>query len=147
LKRTEGQITWQVSVVRKVGWQTFGIIEGPDAFVALVAGLLLNPTHREQIAQCRRCQKFFLVEYTEGPPRKLYCGDDCMKAVNAAGSAARARDRYKRNQAIRLLVEQRRDPDRSREAVKQAFKNHPDATAEQLADHAKALLQSARRRK
>jgi hypothetical protein len=73
-----------------------------------------------------------------------------MLAVNAEGSAARQRDRYKRRRAGEMVIEgwRGRPPSEAiKLAVKQAFKQHPDATAEQLAAHARVILKSERAKK
>ena len=150
VKQTEGRIEWKLSLDRNVGWRVFGIVNECDGFVAVVTSLLLSKKHRELLGQCRKCQRFFPVEHTEGKPRRLYCTDECMNSVNAADGTARQRDRYKRIRAVALFIERHgRSPneDAIKQAIKQAFKDHPGATVEQLADYAKALIQTSRKRK
>lgn len=151
LKRVEGRIEWKLSLDRGIGWRVCGVVNEPEGFVAVITSLLLNKEHREFLGQCRnkKCGRFFVVERGEGKPRTIYCGDDCMLKANAAGSAARQRDRYKRRRAADLLVEGwhgRLPTEESiKSAIRGAFKTDPAATAEQLAKSATALLHSGRR--
>jgi hypothetical protein len=145
------QVNWIMSLDRDVGWRSYGVIQTADAFVSVVMSVLLDEKSRSLLCQCRnsQCGKFFAidVERTEDKPRKLYCGAECMHAVNAAGSAARQRDRYKRNRAADILAAKGYRSVATRAAVKQVFKVHPTATAEQLAAYAKALVQTGRKAK
>jgi predicted RNA-binding Zn ribbon-like protein len=149
----DSSITWMTSLDRGIGWRVYGRVKEPGAFIAVIATLLLNKEQRQLLGECQnpKCSRFFLVERTEGKPRKLYCGEDCMRAVNDAGSAARQRSRYKRQKAAEMLVERwhGRAPAGSdvRKFVLQAFHAQPDALAEQLAEHATVLLKNSRRNK
>jgi hypothetical protein len=153
VESAEGRIKWTMSVDRNVGLRIYGQINEPDAFVAVITGLLLDRDKRELLGRCRdeKCRRFFVVKRTKGTTRKLYCSRKCMFKVHREGSAARQRNVYNRRRAADILVEsldgRTVHPDEAKEAVRQAFKACPEATSEQLAEHAKTLLTSARRHK
>lgn len=152
LSMTEGQIEWRVSLDRNIGWHSFGVIRGPDAFCAVVMSLLLLPQNRVHLRRCAHstCDKLFLVECNGGPPRRRHCSNECMEAVNKQGNAGRARDRYKRLRAADLFLGKFgrvAKPGRIEQAIKQAFRDDPDLPADQLAVRAKAILHAERRRK
>lgn len=151
-KRRERGIDWIVSVDRGVGDRVYGKIWLPDAFVSALMSMLLNEKHRAMLCRCRYdgCQRFFVAEQKGKKPRTEYCSDECMDNVNAAGSAARQRDRYKRQRAVGVLLEKHRrtlKAETAKQAVKQAFKSHRDASAEQLAAHAEHFIDLARKQK
>lgn len=150
-QRADKRIEWILSLERNVGWQMIGTVNECDGFVALVTSLLLAKTNRQYLGQCGHCERFFIVESTEGKPRKRYCSDNCMLATNAKGSADRQRQRYKRNCAGAILLDKWAGRAPSDEVITQAVrrvsKEYPDATAEHLAERAQALISSDRKRK
>jgi hypothetical protein len=147
-----GRIDWAVSLERGTGWRVLGTLSDPDTLVAVVTGMLLHEKVRQMIGLCGHpaCERepiFIVQRGTGGRARELYCSDACMMAANVQQAARRQRDLYKRNKATDMLVGEGRAPtrDAAKEAVRQVFKADPDATAEELANKAKALLQSARK--
>jgi len=147
LARTKG-IEWMMSLDRNIGWRVYGVVNDCEGFIAVVTSVLLHGSQRKLLGQCGKCARFFIVERAEGKPRTLYCRKECMTAANADGGAVRQRDRYKRNCAAALLIEGGYGPVVSRDAVKQAFKNHPTSTADQLVGYAKAfVVEKARKKK
>jgi hypothetical protein len=154
--RIKAGIEWTISIDRNAGFRTVGLVRSPDAFVGVILGLLLDEKHRGMLGHCRNGDcvgggRLFMVEHTDGTPRHLYCSDDCMLTVNAKGNAARKRESYKRRRATEILIEGWRgrapDDDTVKKAIKQAFKNNPHDTAEQLAERAKAIIKAAPRGK
>jgi hypothetical protein len=115
---------------------------GPDGTNVLLAALLMVPEYRGLLRRCMRCRKVFVRE-----GKRRFCGPECARAINDAGASDR-----KRRQRLREAAEAGPRPVASlatwRDALKQASKRHPDvATAEQLTQHAKALLHPTRKHK
>jgi hypothetical protein len=141
---TEGQIEWKLSADRGIGLRIYGEIRGPDAFLGVIKGMLLEQKKRELLSRCRTCNRFFLIERTMGATRRVYCSKKCMSKAHANDNSLRQRNVYKRQQATNLLVEslgRNLRPDVAKDLVKRAFKARPNATYEQLAKHAGSLVQ------
>ncbi len=123
-------------------------IHNAEQFYALVAFLLVNEDYRQLVAQCRYepCSTFFLIETHErarGRPMRVYCSSKCRRLAHSEGSAAR----QNRRRAKLLLVKDGCPREDSYDAVERAFKKHPDATAKQLAEHAKQIISRSRKRR
>jgi hypothetical protein len=117
-------------------WRHHAFIQDADAFYALLATLLMSEEHRREFGQCKHCDRFFLVQKREqhdGRPERLYCCKEHRSATHAKGGAARQRDRRTRLKAGNLL----KGHPSAANMVTDVFRDHPDATAEQLASYAK----------
>jgi hypothetical protein len=95
--------------------------------------MLLHPKYRQLIRSCPQCRKFFVRD-----GKQIFCTKKCTTAANDAGNDQRQKNQRKRRKALALLSGA--SPAKRADAVKQAQKDHPDATPEQLAEHAKRLL-------
>jgi predicted RNA-binding Zn ribbon-like protein len=144
---TKGQIEWSLSAERGAGLRIYGNVQGPDAFLAVVTGMLLEQKNRELLGLCSNvnCKRLFVKR-----SRRVHCSTRCMKKAHDDNSPARQRNVYNRRRAAEVLLELLEErgrtvhPESAEKAVRQAFKFHPDSTYEQLAEHAEALLQSAK---
>lgn len=125
-----------------------------EAFNALLGVLLLDKQRgfgrRLRRCELRECPHFFLQPVQKGNPKK-YCSELCMEAAHKATNDTRAEQSRRRARARGLLrgkLGRRGATDAQiRDAVTLAFKNHPAATAEQLADYAHTPIRAARKHK
>lgn len=142
--RFEKGVQWTRRLERTPQGVAFGYdadIANFDGFYALLAVLLMHPKGGP-VRSCPQCRKFFIRT-----GKRLYCTDECATAANDAGVLQRQKHQRLRRAAQELLSHIASDAKRAA-SVKQAFKNHPDVTTpEQLAAHARGLLQSSRKRK
>lgn len=151
IEQGTADIHWQHALARTRGgavWRHHALVGSPGAFHALVASLLMDPALRKRACQCRyiECKKFFVTSERRrggGQPNRLYCSPQHGKDANSDESAARQNKRRARQRLIRM----RYDETTVSGAVDQAARNHPDATAVELAEMAGALLQTARKHK
>jgi hypothetical protein len=95
--------------------------------------VLMHPKYRQLIRRCPQCGNFFVRD-----GKQVFCTPKCATAANDAGVLQRQKNQRLRRKALALLSGA--SPARRADAVKQAQKKHPDATPEQLAEHAKRLL-------
>ena len=116
-------------------------IAGADGFYALLAVLLMHPKCRQLIRRCPQCGKLFVRA-----GKRRFCAPECATAANDAGVLKRQKNQRLRRAAQGLLSNVASEAKRAA-AVNRAFKEHPDATAGQLADYARALIQTARKHK
>jgi hypothetical protein len=126
-----------------------------EAFNALLGVLLLDKQRgfgrRLRRCELKECPHFFLQPVQKGNPKK-YCSELCMEAAHKATNDTRAEQSRRRARARNLLRAKlgRRgaaDVQKVKDAVTLAFKNHPAATAEQLADYAHTPIRAARKHK
>jgi len=125
-----------------------------DAFNALVGVLLLDKERgfgrRLRRCELRDCPHFFMQPVQKGNPKK-YCSELCMEAAHKATNDTRAEQSRRRARARRLLrgkLPRREATDAQiKDAVTLAFKNHPAATAEQLANYGHTPIRAARKHK
>jgi hypothetical protein len=121
------------------------IINDDTGLYAYAGKLLLEGGSGRDVRRCENCDRLFLVRPTlgRGRPQKRFCEDICQTAMHDSKSGERRR----RARATRLL-EGRYGRERSRGAVQRAMEAHPETTStKKLAEHARALLQSARNHK
>jgi hypothetical protein len=132
-----------------IGLRVYILLRTPAALVEFVIQLLADERRGFELRECKLpgCRKLFvkaLPAKGRGAPRQ-FCGKEHMKeahdsdAIKRAGRARARRAAEELLRAVRVTVR--------KEAVKQASKDYPDATAEQLADYARARIQTARRHK
>jgi hypothetical protein len=105
------------------------------------------------VGQCRysKCRGFFLIEQRgagEGRPNRLYCSREVNGKTHAQlANEEQSKGRQNKARARKALKAEGYSHDEARDLVERSFEQHPQATAKQLADHARALPQSARRHK
>ena len=150
ISQRTGYVRWEHRLERTPGGvelRHHARIKDADSFYWLIVTLLMKPGNRAAISQCGHtgCPEFFMAPKTAGRPQ-MYHNDECAKAANAATADERQRNLRKRRAAITLLKGTSASKSRVQEAIKQAFRDHPDETAEQLAVRAKALLKSGPKR-
>lgn len=143
--RFEKGVEWNRRLERAPGGAKFRCdarITSGDGSHALLAVLLMDAKYRQLIRRCPECGKFFMRA-----GKRLFCSDQCAKTANDAGVLKRQENQRLRRAAQKLLTQGASNA-KGAAAVKEAFKSHPEAvTAEQLAAHAKALLQPLRKHK
>lgn len=134
--RFEKGVRWDRRLKRARGGVAFRYdahVTSEDGGYALLAVMLMHPKYRQLIRSCPRCGKFFMRD-----GKQIFCTKKCSTAANDAGNDQRQKNRRKRRKALALLTGA--SPAKRAAAVKQAQKDHPDATPEKLAEHAKRLL-------
>jgi hypothetical protein len=143
--RFEKGVQWDRRLEHTSGGATFRTgarITSGDGSHALLAVLLMDPKYRQLIRRCPQCGNFFMRD-----GKRVFCSPECATAVNDAGVLQRQKDQRRRRAAQKLLPQAASNAKRAA-AVREAFKSHPEAvTPEQLAAHAKALLQRSRKHK
>jgi hypothetical protein len=150
ISQRTGHVRWEHRLERTpagVELRHHAHILDADSFYWLIVILLMKPANRAAISQCGHtgCPEFFIVAKTAGRPQ-LYHNEECAKAANAATADERQRNLRKRRAAIVMLKGSTASKARIQDAIKQAFSHHSDATAEQLAAHARVLLKSGPKR-
>jgi hypothetical protein len=131
---------------------SFWVIASAGAFDAFLGLLLLDDERAfgRSLRQCalERCHIFFLQPDQVGRPQQ-YCGPEHTKEANEGSAARRARNSRLRASAVQLLIREhgRRYAAEIKAAVRQAFKEQPNNTAEQIARRAWELVQAERKRK
>ncbi|MGH2879232.1 MAG: hypothetical protein ACRDK4_06465 [Solirubrobacteraceae bacterium] len=142
--RFETGVQWTRRLRRTPKGVAFGYdadVANFDGFYALVAVLLMHPKYR-LVRRCPQCGESFVRT-----GKRRFCTDKCATAANDAGVLQRQKNQRLRRAAAELLPHVASHAKRAA-AVKQAFKDHSDVTTpEQLAEHAKALLQPLRKHK
>jgi hypothetical protein len=125
-------------------------ISDPDAFDLYARLLFLGLREDEHIGkslcQCNYCHRFFLRrnEKRPGAPSLKSCpGTDHGVWADQDDSRRRKAESDKRKRAVKLLGNKRD----ARDLVKEVFKQHPDATPEQLASYVRKLGTTARKHK
>lgn len=134
--RFEKGIRWDRRLERAPGGAAFrheAHIVGKDGFHALLAVILMHAKYRHLIRRCPQCGSFFVRE-----GKQVFCTKECAAAANDAGVLQRQKNQRLRRKAEALLSTA--SSEKRAAAVKQAQKDHPDATPEQLAEHAKRIL-------
>jgi hypothetical protein len=151
IRERTGGIHWEhrlEHVPGGAGWRHHAHILDADAFYNLIASLLMSAEHRQALAQCAPCGRFFMVEKpVKGRPQSVYHDEKCRRAANDAGAAARQRASRTRKAALKILGASKASKTEPKAAIKRAQLEYPEATAEQLANHAKIILKGARKRK
>lgn len=130
-------------------WRDHAFIRDADEFYAVVATMLMSAKLRAKVAQCRRpeCSEFFIVEKsTKGRP-PLYHDKECTRLANEATADVRQRNLRKRNAAAKSLKGQSASANNIKVAIKQAFRDDPDATVEQLVKSAKVIIKVGKKHK
>jgi len=151
IRQRARRILWQPRLERTSAggaeWRHHAIIQDADAFYSFIATLLMSEENRREFGQCLHCGRFFIVQKREqhdGRPERLYCpGTDHRDQAHAKGAADRQRRVRARRRAVELLKGWRG----AANVVDDVSKEHPDATAEQLAERARALIQVSRKQK
>lgn len=143
-------LPWGARTANGIGLHFRVLLLSAAALARFVVLLLADESRDLGLCKCKltRCGKFFLKAPTKGrrgAPQHVYCGPRHMIEARKADAIVRAEGSRRRRGAERLLRDIR--PAARKAAVKQAFQHHPDATAEQLADYARALIQTARKHK
>jgi len=132
---------WAVPAARPSGaLYAHMILISPGALWAFIALLLLDESRGlgKDLRPCETCAKLFLVKPTagRGRPQKRFCHKRCARAQHDAGSAERRRRARARRQ-----LERKFGRVRSRVAVAQAARAHPEARKTKvLAGYAKEIL-------
>jgi hypothetical protein len=144
IREQASNIHWMHRLERASGgveWRHHASISDAEAFHTLIASLLMSQENRALLAQCRHCGKFFVVQAPlKGRPQTRYDTEDCRKAANDAGAGARQIARRARLAAMNILRGGKASRTTMAAAVKQAQLAHPDATAEDIARHAKEIM-------
>jgi hypothetical protein len=132
-----------------IGLRVHILLRTPAALVEFVIQLLADERRGFELRECKlpSCRKLFVKSLPakgRGAPRQ-FCGKEHMKEAHDADAIKRA-GRARARRAAEELLRAFRFTVR-KEAVKQASKEYPEATAEQLADYARVRIQTARRHK
>jgi hypothetical protein len=124
------------------------LLRTPAALVEFLIQLLADEARPFKLGNCKltKCPKVFLKALPKGrgAPRK-FCCEDHMKEAHDADAIKRADRSRTRRAAENLLAGIR--PAVRKDAVMHAYKKHPEATVEQLAEYARERIQTARRHK
>jgi hypothetical protein len=134
--RFEKGVRWDRRLERAPGgaaFRQYAHTTSSDGFYALLAVMLMHPKYRQLVRRCPQCGNFFVRD-----GKQIFCTKECTTAANDAGVVQRQKNQRLRRKALALLTGA--SPARRADAVKQAQKDHPDATPEKLAEHAKRLL-------
>jgi hypothetical protein len=143
--RFEKGVQWDRRLERAPGgaaFRQYARIAGADGFYALLAVMLMHPKYRQMLMHpkyrqmircCPQCGKFFMRD-----GKQLFCTKECYTAANDAGVLQRQKNQRQRRRVQAMLTGA--STAKRAAAVKQAQKDHPGATDEQLAEHAKRLL-------
>ena len=120
------------------------VINDDAGLYSYVAKLLLEESRGFDLRRCEKCRRLFLVRPTagRGRPQKRFCDSECAKATHDGQSGQR-----RRRSRARQLLERRHGRENSRKAVQRAFEVHPEGTVKELAEHAKLLMNGARKHK
>lgn len=149
LDKWASAIKWEPRL-EGAGWRHHAFILDATGFYALVASLLLDADTRSQISECRHCGDLFVIQPRakhDGRMNRLYCSQEHMRAANDAANTVRQRQRRTRLRAQKILVEKGWTRAAAEGAILRAFEKAPEATAEQLAGHARAPVSGARKHK
>lgn len=128
----------------------FWIITSASAFDAFLNVLLLDGSrpYGSGLRRCalEDCPRFFLQPTQAGRPQR-YCTEEHARDAHENGAKYRARNSRLRASATELLIRQhgRRAAAEIKAAVRESFKRHPGATAEEVAKRAGRFLQAQRK--
>lgn len=143
IRRKSARIEWVRLLERTetgARWSHHGFLPDFEPFFGFVQTVLMDAELREDLGECqyRGCGNFFLSKGRN----KLYCDEECMLHAHTQDSATRKN----KGRAREALIEQGYGCEMVHQAVEQAFREHPDAKAKQLAVYAEAILKAAGRR-